>query len=99
MASAVAQQASNTYNVWNKQIKPAFIGIYNLTVEYQLNNTASVQVGYVGEVRTASGHRKSAQPTAQSMHHQWRCPDRGYGYPECQPASPWLLLRSTPLLA
>ena len=40
---------SNTYNVWNKKIKPEFIGIYNLTVEYQLNNTASVQVGYVGE--------------------------------------------------
>jgi Carboxypeptidase regulatory-like domain/TonB-dependent Receptor Plug Domain/TonB dependent receptor len=40
---------SNVYNVWNKKIKPAFIGIYNLTTEYQLNNTASVQVGYVGE--------------------------------------------------
>jgi hypothetical protein len=40
---------SNVYNVWNKKIKPAFIGIYNLTLEYQLNNTASVQVGYVGE--------------------------------------------------
>ncbi|NUQ30849.1 MAG: TonB-dependent receptor [Acidobacteriaceae bacterium] len=41
--------SSNVYNVWNKKIKPAFIGIYNLTLEYQLNNTASVQVGYVGE--------------------------------------------------
>ena len=40
---------SNVYNVWNKKIKPAFIGIYNLTLEYELNNTASVQVGYVGE--------------------------------------------------
>jgi hypothetical protein len=40
---------SNVYNVWNKKIKPTFIGIYNLTLEYQLNNTASVQVGYVGE--------------------------------------------------
>jgi hypothetical protein len=40
---------SNVYNVWNKKIKPAFIGIYNLTLEYQLNNTASVQVAYVGE--------------------------------------------------
>lgn len=37
------------YNVWNKKIKPAFIGMYNLTVEYQLNSTASFQVGYIGE--------------------------------------------------
>jgi len=41
--------ASNTWNVWNKKIKPAFIGLYNLTVEYQVTNTASFQVGYVGE--------------------------------------------------
>jgi len=41
--------SSNVWNVWNKKIKPAFIGIYNLTVEYQVSNTASVQLGYVGE--------------------------------------------------
>jgi hypothetical protein len=41
--------SSNLYNVWNRHIKPAFISIYNLTVEYQLSNTSSVQVGYVGE--------------------------------------------------
>ena len=41
--------SSNTYNVWNKKIKPEFINMYNLTLEYQFNNTASVQVGYVGE--------------------------------------------------
>lgn len=40
---------SNVYNVWNKNIKPAFISIYNLTLEYQLNSTASVQIGYAGE--------------------------------------------------
>jgi hypothetical protein len=40
---------SNIWNVWNKKMKPAFISLYNLTVEYQLNSTASVQVGYVGE--------------------------------------------------
>jgi len=40
---------SNVYNVWNKHMKPAFINMYNLTLEYQLNNTASVQLGYVGE--------------------------------------------------
>ncbi|GGA70749.1 hypothetical protein GCM10011507_22900 [Edaphobacter acidisoli] len=41
--------ASNVYNVWNKNLKPEAIGIYNLTVEYQVSNTASLQVGYVGE--------------------------------------------------
>jgi hypothetical protein len=41
--------STNVFNVWNKKMKPAFIGIYNLTVEYQVSNTASVQVGYVGE--------------------------------------------------
>jgi hypothetical protein len=46
-SSSVA--SSNVFNVWNKKMKPAFISIYNLTVEYQLNNTASVQLGYVGE--------------------------------------------------
>ncbi|HEY2040747.1 MAG TPA: TonB-dependent receptor, partial [Edaphobacter sp.] len=37
------------YNVWNKKIKPAFIGEYSLTLEYQVSNTASFQIGYVGE--------------------------------------------------
>ncbi|WP_051978669.1 TonB-dependent receptor [Edaphobacter aggregans] len=37
------------YNVWNKKIKPAFINMYNLTLEYQLSSSASVQVGYLGE--------------------------------------------------
>ncbi|QHN02917.1 TonB-dependent receptor [Granulicella sp. WH15] len=37
------------YNVWNKKIKPAFIGEYSLTLEYQLSNTASFQIGYLGE--------------------------------------------------
>jgi hypothetical protein len=41
--------SSNVWNVWNKKIKPAFISLYNLTVEYQVTNTASFQVGYVGE--------------------------------------------------
>lgn len=44
-----AVTSSNVFNVWNKKMKPAFIGIYNLTMEYQLSNTASLQVGYVGE--------------------------------------------------
>lgn len=41
--------SGGVYNVWNKHIKPAFIGEYNLTTEYQISNTASVQIGYLGE--------------------------------------------------
>ncbi|HZY63031.1 MAG TPA: TonB-dependent receptor plug domain-containing protein, partial [Edaphobacter sp.] len=37
------------YNVWNRHIKPAFIGEYSLTTEYQVSNTASFQIGYLGE--------------------------------------------------
>ncbi|MBS1822746.1 MAG: TonB-dependent receptor [Acidobacteria bacterium] len=39
----------NTWNVWNRKIKPAFISIYNLTLEYQVTNTSSFQIGYVGQ--------------------------------------------------
>jgi outer membrane receptor protein involved in Fe transport len=46
---ASALPSGAVYNVWNKHIKPAFIGMYTLTTEYQVNSTASVQVGYVGE--------------------------------------------------
>ncbi len=38
-----------TYRAWDKHIKPAFIGEYSLTTEYELNNTSSLTVGYVGE--------------------------------------------------
>jgi hypothetical protein len=41
--------SGGVYNVWNKKIKPAFIGEYSLTTEYQVSNTASVQIGYLGE--------------------------------------------------
>jgi hypothetical protein len=36
-------------NAWDPAIKPAFIGEYSLTTEYQVSNTASLTVGYVGE--------------------------------------------------
>jgi hypothetical protein len=48
-ASGTGAASGVVYNVWNKKIKPAFIGEYSLTLEYQLSNTASFQVGYVGE--------------------------------------------------
>jgi hypothetical protein len=36
-------------NAWDFNIKPAFIGEYSLTTEYQFSNTASLTLGYVGE--------------------------------------------------
>ncbi len=47
--AAGAAASGAVYNVWDKRIKPAFIGEYSLTTEYQIGNTASVQVGYLGE--------------------------------------------------
>jgi len=44
-----AAASGAVFNVWNKHIKPAFIGMYTMTMEYEVNNTASVQIGYVGE--------------------------------------------------
>jgi outer membrane receptor protein involved in Fe transport len=48
-ASGAGAATGVVYNVWNKKIKPAFIGEYSLTLEYQLSNTASFQIGYLGE--------------------------------------------------
>ena len=99
MASAPGAAGSNTYNVWNKQIKPAFIGMYNLTVEYQLNNTASVQVGYVGE----SGQHLVTANQRNQLHNP--CIIDGVvqnvatATPNPQPASHWLPRRSMPLRA
>ncbi len=41
--------ASGTYNVYPKDIKPAYVQMWNLTAEYALTNTMSLQVGYLGE--------------------------------------------------
>ncbi len=35
---------------WQQNIRPMFVQEYDLAVEYQLNNTASVTVAYVGEL-------------------------------------------------
>lgn len=48
-ASGAGAATGVVYNVWNKKIKPAFIGEYSLTLEYQVSNTASFQIGYLGE--------------------------------------------------
>jgi hypothetical protein len=36
-------------NAWDTHIRPALIGEYSLTTEYEVSNTASLRVGYVGE--------------------------------------------------
>jgi hypothetical protein len=38
------------YTAYPQHIQPAYIQEFNLTTEYELNNTTSFQVGYIGEV-------------------------------------------------
>jgi hypothetical protein len=38
-----------TFNVYPQNIQPAYVQEWNLTTEYALTNTASLQVGYLGE--------------------------------------------------
>jgi hypothetical protein len=42
-------QYGGTFNVYPQNIQPAFVQEWNLTTEYALTHTASLQVGYVGE--------------------------------------------------
>jgi len=44
-----ATQYSGTYNVYPQHIQPAYVQNWNLTAEYALTRTMSLQVGYVGE--------------------------------------------------
>ena len=47
---SVLQAAANgTFNVYPKNIQPAYVQEWNLTTEYALSQTLSLQVGYVGE--------------------------------------------------
>ncbi len=41
--------SNNGYTAYPQNIQPAYVQEFNLTVEYALTNTASLQVGYVGE--------------------------------------------------
>jgi hypothetical protein len=41
--------ATGSYQVYPQNIQPAYIQEWNLTTEYALSNTASLQVGYIGE--------------------------------------------------
>jgi hypothetical protein len=42
-------QYGGTYNVYPQNIQPAYVHDYNLTLEYALTHTTSLQAGYVGE--------------------------------------------------
>jgi hypothetical protein len=42
-------QYGGTFNVYPQNIQPAYVQEWNLTAEYALTRTASLQVGYVGE--------------------------------------------------
>ncbi len=42
-------QYGGTFNVYPQNIQPAYVQEYNLTTEYALSRTLSLQVGYLGE--------------------------------------------------
>jgi hypothetical protein len=42
-------QYGGTFNVYPQNIQPAYVQEFNLTAEYALTHTASLQVGYLGE--------------------------------------------------
>ena len=60
-----ALPAGGAFNIWDKNIKPAFIDEYSLTTEYQVSNTASFQIGYVGQ----SGQHLITANSANQLQH------------------------------
>ncbi|HEU4981153.1 MAG TPA: TonB-dependent receptor [Acidobacteriaceae bacterium] len=55
-----------TIRAWNHHLRPSTINEFSLTAEYQLSNTASIQVGYLGETGVhlinASQGNQQAEP-------------------------------------
>jgi hypothetical protein len=47
---ANATQLAGNIRVWDPNLKPAFIQQFNLTTEYELNNSTSLVVAYLGQV-------------------------------------------------
>jgi hypothetical protein len=47
--SAATLNPSGTYNVYPKKMQPAYLQEWNLTLEYALSRSLSLQVGYIGE--------------------------------------------------
>ena len=58
-----------TYRFWDPNLKPASIGEYSLTTEYQRTNSASFTIGYVGETGAASRDRRTSEPTVDALRH------------------------------
>jgi len=48
--SSIPTTASTTYYMWDKHLKPSLTQQYNLTFEYEIDNSTSASVGYVGQV-------------------------------------------------
>ncbi|MGI4756143.1 MAG: TonB-dependent receptor domain-containing protein [Janthinobacterium lividum] len=44
-----ATPCTTTIRAWDMNIKPMFLQEFNLTTEFQISNSASVQIGYLGE--------------------------------------------------
>jgi hypothetical protein len=49
-ASATAATGTTSYATWKDSLRPAFVPSYDLAVEYQLSNTQSLMVAYVGNI-------------------------------------------------
>ena len=48
--TVAGQPASGaTDNLWNKHVRPAYVNTYSFGLEYQLNNTSSLALAYVGK--------------------------------------------------
>ena len=47
--TAARSASGGTFNVYPKNIQPAYVQEWNLTTEYALDQTLSLQVGYLGE--------------------------------------------------
>ncbi|SFS10499.1 TonB-dependent Receptor Plug Domain [Granulicella pectinivorans] len=90
-APANAAAASGAvYNVWNKNIKPAFIGEYSLATEYQLNRTSSLQIAYLGE----SGQHLVTANARNQLHNP--CIINGAPVPVSTPTPPAACLTQAP---
>jgi outer membrane receptor protein involved in Fe transport len=48
-AYATNPTCGQLFRAWDPNLKPSTVTEYSLTTEYQLSNTSSVQIGYVGE--------------------------------------------------
>ncbi|MEO8659905.1 MAG: carboxypeptidase-like regulatory domain-containing protein [Bryobacteraceae bacterium] len=52
LGAASDPYAGTNIRLWDPNIKPAIVQQWNLSMQYQFNNTATLQVGYVGQHST-----------------------------------------------